>query len=177
MSERELYRMTHPCTGHCLIWIYCYNELMSWSRNLKVMADLVPDFVPQHRPLMSFLIRRPESLCFNSWYTWEDKPWDAKSEKWNDWFKRNPPYGTLKRIIHLTHSHIHLRCMWTTSKSSTPRIGGGCSQIFSSHKNLPSLSTLSSSSEAYPYLRSSSIIPARNIYDIWRFQVAIVNNR
>jgi len=125
MSERELYRMTHPCTGHCLIWIYCYNELMSWSRNLKVMADLVPDFVPQHRPLMSFLIRRPESLCFNSWYTWEDKPWDAKSEKWNDWFKRNPPYGTLKRIIHLTHSHIHLRCMWTTSKSSTPRIGRG----------------------------------------------------
>lgn len=45
-----------------------------------------------------------------------------------EWLIRTQPtpYG-IQRIIHLphgTHSHIHLRCMWTTSKSSTPRMGG-----------------------------------------------------
>jgi len=109
-----------------------YSELMSWSRNLKVMTDFVPDFVPStglwcppHTKtwilVFQFLIymKRPVTRKRIS-------PETQNQKNGMTWFKRNSPYGTLQRIIHLphgTHSHIHLRCMWTTSESSTPRMG------------------------------------------------------
>jgi len=138
-----------------------YSELMSWSRNLKVMADFVPDFVPStglwcppHTKtwilVFQFLIymKRPVTRKRISPETQNQKNGMIDSNATHHTGHSNVSSTFL---MELTLIFISVACEPHPSHQLLE--WGVFADIF-----LPSLSTLSPSSEAYPYLRSSSII-------------------